>query len=55
MFDDVKDAAAANSMQIAEVALHGEFTGHVCVPEPAGVLLLGFTLLALPVVRRRNS
>ena len=57
MFPDVKDPTTANSMQIAEIELHGEFTGVACpvVPEPSTSLLLGLTtLLIIPALRRRK-
>lgn len=54
VFDDVKDAGAANSMQLAEVQVHGDFTGVNCVPEPTSAILFGLSLLALPVIRRRK-
>jgi hypothetical protein len=46
LFTGVKDAAAANSMQIAEIQFYG-------VPEPATVCLLGLGCLAL--LRRRGQ
>jgi len=46
LFTSVKDAAAANSMQIAEIQFYG-------VPEPATVCLLGLGCLAL--LRRRGQ
>ncbi|MBN2270237.1 MAG: PEP-CTERM sorting domain-containing protein [Sedimentisphaerales bacterium] len=46
LFTDVKDAGAANSMQIAEIQFYG-------VPEPATMCLLGLGGLAL--IRRRRS
>jgi hypothetical protein len=46
LFTDVKDAGAANSMQIAEIQLYG-------IPEPATMCLLGLGGLAL--IRRRLS
>jgi len=55
VFDDIKDPATANSMQMSEVQVHGEFNGNACaVPEPAANMLLGFALLAIPFVRRRR-
>jgi hypothetical protein len=46
LFPTVKDAGAANSMQIAEIQFYG-------VPEPATICLLGMGGLAL--IRRRRS
>ena len=46
LFTDVKNAAAANSMQIGEIQFYG-------IPEPATVCLLGLGALAL--LRRRRA
>ena len=57
MFPDVKnDPSSANSMQIAELELHGSFTGNICpVPEPSAAALIAFaSLLAVPALRRRK-
>ena len=51
-FPTLKNAGAANSMQIAEVELLGE----VYVPEPSTIVLAGFAVAALAVqgIRRRK-
>ena len=48
LFPTLKDAASANSMQIAEVQLHH------AVPEPSTVLLLGVGLAGLGFARKRQ-
>ena len=55
IFDDVKDPAAANSMQISELQLRGEFSGEPCpVPEPSAGLMIGLGVLGLAAIRRRR-
>ena len=48
IFPDVKDAPAANSMQISEVQFQGEV-----VPEPSAFALAGLAGLGLLFRRRR--
>ena len=47
VFPTLKNAAAANSMQIAEVEL-------LVVPEPSSLALLGLGMLTLVGLRRKN-
>ena len=50
IFPTLKDAAAANSMQIAEIELLVEG-----VPEPATGLMMGLGVLGLAALRRRRK
>jgi len=55
IFDDVKDPASANSMQVSEIQVHGDLTGEVCaVPEPSTGLLFGLAGLFVATLRRRQ-
>lgn len=55
IFDDVKDPATANSMQLSEIQVHGEFTGATCaVPEPSAGIMAVIAVLAIGFVRRRR-
>ena len=55
IFDDVKDPASANSMQISEIQVHGEFTGELCaVPEPSAGIMAAIAALAVGFIRRRR-
>jgi hypothetical protein len=48
-FPTVANAAAANSMQVADIQLSGS------VPEPAGLAMLGFGAAGLLAIRRRRK
>ena len=49
VFDSVKDGAAANSMQIAEIQFFGDV-----IPEPSAVLMLIGAAFPLLARRRRH-